>query len=153
MLLPIAAKNGQSTNEHTDASALHDVLNDHNEILYGIEGRPASITGATDAQLPAAQCIIDLREHDIPYHLRVCIDLHLRVGLWYTVQTGSGTCAMSRITGRDVRPDPVVLAFDIETAKAPLKFPDASVDQIMMISYMIDGQVANAFPCQTLLPV
>lgn len=38
------------------------------------------------------------------------------------------------------RPDTIVLAFDIETTKLPLKFPDASVDQIMMISYMIDGQ-------------
>ena len=37
--------------------------------------------------------------------------------------------------------DPVVLAFDIETTKLPLKFPDSSMDQIMMISYMIDGQV------------
>ena len=36
--------------------------------------------------------------------------------------------------------DPVVLAFDIETCKQPLKFPDAAIDQIMMISYMIDGQ-------------
>uniref|UniRef100_F6ZFB6 DNA polymerase epsilon catalytic subunit n=1 Tax=Ornithorhynchus anatinus TaxID=9258 RepID=F6ZFB6_ORNAN len=36
--------------------------------------------------------------------------------------------------------DPVVLAFDIETTKLPLKFPDAETDQIMMISYMIDGQ-------------
>ena len=33
-----------------------------------------------------------------------------------------------------------MLAFDIETTKLPLKFPDANVDQIMMISYMIDGQ-------------
>lgn len=41
--------------------------------------------------------------------------------------------------------DPVVLAFDIETTKLPLKFPDAETDQIMMISYMIDGQVSNAF--------
>lgn len=36
--------------------------------------------------------------------------------------------------------DPVVMAYDIETCKAPLKFPDSAVDQIMMISYMIDGQ-------------
>lgn len=34
----------------------------------------------------------------------------------------------------------IVLAFDIETTKLPLKFPDANTDQIMMISYMIDGQ-------------
>ena len=32
------------------------------------------------------------------------------------------------------------MAYDIETAKAPLKFPDATIDQIMMISYMIDGK-------------
>lgn len=41
--------------------------------------------------------------------------------------------------------DPVVLAFDIETTKLPLKFPDAETDQIMMISYMIDGQVSGTF--------
>lgn len=39
----------------------------------------------------------------------------------------------------------MVLAFDIETTKLPLKFPDAETDQIMMISYMIDGQVSSAF--------
>ena len=34
----------------------------------------------------------------------------------------------------------MVLAYDIETTKLPLKFPDAVIDQVMMISYMIDGQ-------------
>lgn len=33
-----------------------------------------------------------------------------------------------------------VCAFDIETTKLPLKFPDADYDLIMMISYMVDGQ-------------
>lgn len=33
-----------------------------------------------------------------------------------------------------------ICAFDIETTKLPLKFPDADYDLIMMISYMIDGQ-------------
>lgn len=33
-----------------------------------------------------------------------------------------------------------ICAFDIETTKLPLKFPDASYDSVMMISYMIDGQ-------------
>lgn len=32
-----------------------------------------------------------------------------------------------------------VCAFDIETTKLPLKFPDAEYDQVMMISYMVDG--------------
>ena len=35
----------------------------------------------------------------------------------------------------------MVCAFDIETTKLPLKFPDSAIDSIMMISYMIDGQV------------
>ena len=32
------------------------------------------------------------------------------------------------------------MAYDIETTKLPLKFPDPASDSIMMISYMIDGQ-------------
>jgi DNA polymerase epsilon subunit 1 len=38
------------------------------------------------------------------------------------------------------RAEPVVMAYDIEVTKQPLKFPDQQTDQIMMISYMIDGQ-------------
>lgn len=63
-----------------------------------------------------------------------------RVGLWYTVQFQSG-CLSITASSRVLPAEPVVLAFDIETAKAPLKFPDSSIDPIMMISYMIDGQV------------
>ena len=51
-----------------------------------------------------------------------------------------GITTLACIEERIQRADPVVLAFDIETTKLPLKFPDAVVDQIMMISYMIDGQ-------------
>ena len=36
--------------------------------------------------------------------------------------------------------EPRILAFDIECVKAPLKFPNAEVDEIFMISYMFDGQ-------------
>ena len=42
-------------------------------------------------------------------------------------------------------PDTIVLAFDIETTKLPLKFPDPATDQVFMISYMIDGQVETNF--------
>ena len=38
------------------------------------------------------------------------------------------------------RPDCIVLAYDIETTKLPLKFPDSSIDAVMMISYMADNQ-------------
>jgi DNA polymerase epsilon subunit 1 len=43
------------------------------------------------------------------------------------------------------RPEPVILAFDIETTKLPLKFPDVTIDSIMMISYMIDGRVSRHY--------
>jgi DNA polymerase epsilon subunit 1 len=36
------------------------------------------------------------------------------------------------------KPEFIICAFDIETTKAPMKFPDADIDQIMLISYVID---------------
>ncbi|KAL6933559.1 related to DNA polymerase epsilon catalytic subunit A [Hanseniaspora guilliermondii] len=80
--------------------------------------------------------ITDIREYDVPFHTRVMIDIDLRVGKWFTYKNGTYT----PYNDRQTFPDPVVLAFDIETAKAPLKFPDAEYDPIMMISYMIDGE-------------
>jgi DNA polymerase epsilon subunit 1 len=56
------------------------------------------------------------------------------------VTASQGVITLSRIHDRVKRAEPVVMAYDIETCKAPLKFPDPAVDQIMMISYMIDGQ-------------
>ncbi|KAJ7806132.1 hypothetical protein B0H14DRAFT_3768801 [Mycena olivaceomarginata] len=84
--------------------------------------------------------IIDVREYDVPYYLRVAIDNDIRVGLWYSVTFTAGQPAFKRIVERVKRADPVVMAYDIETTKAPLKFPDQSIDQVMMISYMVDGQ-------------
>ena len=83
--------------------------------------------------------IIDVREYDVPYYLRVAIDNEIRVGLWYSVTFTAGQAEMVTMD-RVKRADPVVLAYDIETTKAPLKFPDSATDQVMMISYMIDGQ-------------
>lgn len=70
--------------------------------------------------------------------LILCVDI--RIGKWYTVHAKHGVISLSCIEERLKRADPVVLAFDIETTKLPLKFPDAALDQIMMISYMIDGR-------------
>jgi DNA polymerase epsilon subunit 1 len=86
------------------------------------------------------ECIIDVREYDVPYYLRVAIDKCMRVGLWYTVAFDAGTPSFTLIKEKVKRADPVVMAYDIETTKAPLKFPDSAVDQVMMISYMVDGQ-------------
>ncbi|PVU88703.1 hypothetical protein BB559_005442 [Furculomyces boomerangus] len=84
--------------------------------------------------------ILELREYDIPYYQRVAIDQDIRVGLWYQITFTTDNIALTCMRDMVKRPDPVVLAFDIETTKLPLKFPDASSDMIMMISYMIDGQ-------------
>uniref|UniRef100_A0A1I7SFS8 DNA polymerase epsilon catalytic subunit n=1 Tax=Bursaphelenchus xylophilus TaxID=6326 RepID=A0A1I7SFS8_BURXY len=86
--------------------------------------------------------IIDIREYDLPYHMRVCVDNKIFAGLWYTVQCLNPETqkpSIVRNTDRVEPIEPVVCAYDIETTKAPLKFPDAEVDQIMMISYMING--------------
>ena len=64
------------------------------------------------------------------------------VGLWYAVKfKGSETVSITRREDLIDTPDTIVLAFDIETTKLPLKFPDPATDQVFMISYMIDGQV------------
>jgi DNA polymerase epsilon subunit 1 len=63
------------------------------------------------------------------------------VGLWYNVKAIQGTIIIQPRQDIIKRADPVVLAFDIETTKLPLKFPDAAYDSITMISYMIDGEV------------
>ena len=64
----------------------------------------------------------------MPYHVRVSIDMRINVGLWYSVK-GQGYDAPIIISRPDLvdRPDPIVLAYDIETTKLPLKFPDSSI--------------------------
>lgn len=91
-------------------------------------------------QLEPEDCIADFREYDIPYYLRVAIDNDIRVGFWYTITFEAGLISLQSVPSRVKRAEPTVLAFDIETTKQPLKFPDAETDVIMMISYMIDGQ-------------
>lgn len=68
------------------------------------------------------------------------INLDIRVGLWYSVTSQAGAIKVEKIPSLVKRAEPVVMAYDIETTKQPLKFPDQQTDQIMMISYMIDGQ-------------
>ncbi len=64
----------------------------------------------------------------------------VRVGLWYTVTSVTGITSLELIPALVKRAEPVIMAYDIETTKQPLRFPDQQTDQIMMISYMIDGQ-------------
>lgn len=86
--------------------------------------------------------VVEMREHDVPYAMRVAIDKDIRVGSWYLVSTIPGTAEYSVIRQPELleRCNPRVLAFDIECEKAPLKFPNAENDRIYMISYMAGGQ-------------
>ncbi len=131
VLLPIAIRQGESYKD--------GVIEFKQQVDQG-KGDKKSNSGSDMAT--ALTNIVDLREHDFPFALRVSIDYNICVGLWYTVRVGGGqSTQISVIKSKDVRPDPVILAFDIETSKSPLKFPDSNVDPIMMISYMINGQV------------
>ncbi|XP_062219147.1 DNA polymerase epsilon catalytic subunit A-like [Phragmites australis] len=85
-------------------------------------------------------CIIDLREYDVPYHVRFAIDNDVRCGQWYNVSVSGSDVLLQRREDLLQRAEVHVCAFDIETTKLPLKFPDAEYDNVMMISYMIDGQ-------------
>ncbi|CAN6479373.1 unnamed protein product [Victoria cruziana] len=83
--------------------------------------------------------IIDLREYDVPYHVRFAIDNDVRCGQWYNVSVTSTGVVLEKRADLLQRAEVHVCAFDIETTKLPLKFPDSEYDLIMMISYMMDG--------------
>ncbi|KAI9293341.1 hypothetical protein K502DRAFT_366802 [Neoconidiobolus thromboides FSU 785] len=99
--------------------------------------------GGIELANSALKNIIGIREYDVPYLCRVAIDNNLRVGLWYDVRLykdADNGVILTRRADKVNRADPVVLAFDIETTKQSLKFPDPSFDTVMMISYMVDGE-------------
>lgn len=100
-----------------------------------------SVPNWNESNVDPMTFIVDMREYDVPYLVRVCIDLGIRAGAWYTVTPNHHDCGVT-LSEEDIetKADPHVLAFDIECTKAPLKFPDANVDSIFMISYMVNGQ-------------
>lgn len=116
-------------------------------IVHKNRARQAELAGklilqdAQDANVDPLSTCMDMREYDVPYLVRVCTDLGIRAGAWYTVTPNPLDMGVS-LTNQDVttKANPTYMAFDIECTKAPLKFPDASVDSIFMISYMVDGQ-------------
>ncbi|CAO3595323.1 unnamed protein product [Absidia cylindrospora] len=137
VLLPVVKKNQRKT-EAIDTYT--EVVNESNHISYEQQHSSASMSSRRNPQ-EVLENIIDIREYDVPYYVRVAIDLDIRVGLWYTAKVYSnGTATIKKRSDLVHRPDPVVFAFDIETTKLPLKFPDATIDSIMMISYMIEGR-------------
>ncbi|GAA5968501.1 hypothetical protein JCM11641_007661 [Rhodosporidiobolus odoratus] len=145
-LLPIATKNREMLDAvDTYAEVIAGETN-YAAMDYDMEdgfGKSESFVKGAGGSGPTGNppdAILDIREYDVPYYLRVAIDKSVRVGLWYEVSADAGEIRLRRLEERVARAEPVVLAFDIETTKAPLKFPDQQTDQVMMISYMIDGQ-------------
>ncbi len=115
--------------------------------------------------------VLDIREYDVAPVNRLAIDKKINVGYWYRVTPSgsarmSKTCQPGEVGFFEDKPEmnstsaielasahlekmsemverasPVVLAFDIECTKKPLKFPDADAgDQVMMVSWMVDGR-------------
>jgi DNA polymerase epsilon subunit 1 len=99
------------------------------------------VSTTTTTMVDPMSTLIDMREYDVPYVVRVCTDLSIRAGAWYTVTPNPLDIGVT-LSDEDVekKANPTFLAFDIECTKAPLKFPDANMDSIFMISYMVDGQ-------------
>ncbi|KAK2941103.1 putative DNA polymerase epsilon catalytic subunit A [Blattamonas nauphoetae] len=52
--------------------------------------------------------IVEFREYDVPYLMRVCIDLGIRAGQWYSIEQESGSVI--------VKPDPSLKAISSSTA-------------------------------------
>jgi DNA polymerase epsilon subunit 1 len=148
-IMPVALSNAKQRNA-VDAYA--EVMQDQaNGGMNGIPAEGDMEDGGADAFQASSskgkgpdkdprEYIVDIREYDVTYYLRAAIDLDIRVGLWYAVTFADGRPQFKNLPERVKRADPIVMAYDIETTKAPLKFPDQQLDQIMMISYMIDGQ-------------
>ncbi|DBA81285.1 TPA: hypothetical protein ACH3X2_006902 [Trebouxia sp. C0005] len=84
--------------------------------------------------------VVEMKEHDVPYHIRFCIDEGVRCGHWFNVSAKSGSVTMEHRPDLLQRAEPRICAFDIETTKLPLQFPNAEYDQVFMISYMVDRQ-------------
>ena len=122
------------------------------EALHQIEASNAANTGGRShhggaggskgkrAVGDAFDAMIDIREYDVPYHVRFLIDTETRCGWWYNVRASGGEVTLTHRADLLARGEVRVCAFDIETTKMPLKFPDAEFDQVFMISYMLDGQ-------------
>eukprot|EP01059_Diplonema_ambulator_P006462 TRINITY_DN16155_c1_g2_i2.p1 TRINITY_DN16155_c1_g2~~TRINITY_DN16155_c1_g2_i2.p1 ORF type:complete len:2253 (+),score=933.60 TRINITY_DN16155_c1_g2_i2:28-6759(+) len=93
----------------------------------------------TTEQSNWTESVTDLREYDVKYHVRVSIDKAIYVGKWYYVTGKDGTITVRPREEYLTMAQPRICAFDIETTKAPLKFPRPDEDQVYMISWMLDG--------------
>ena len=92
-----------------------------------------------------------MREYDVPYHMRFQIDTGVRCGYWYGVRASHGHVSLTWREDLVQRGEPRICAFDIETTKLPLQFPNAEFDQARPSS---QWQLrADALPSQSQLTI
>ena len=130
---------------------LQEIIKENDRLGNGADGSDISIlldptnAASSKTNVDPFSHMVELREYDVPYVVRVCIDLKIRAGSWYTVTVDhtadDGSTPQPILSDADIetKGNPTFLAFDIECAKAPLKFPSADVDEIYMISYMVSN--------------
>jgi len=129
-IAPIASRNRARGEQAATYAMLHGNQQGDNSRSKGIKDRFQD----------ALEGIHELREHDVPYHVRFAIDTDVRCAHWFIVAARGGHISMERRPDLLQRAEPRICAFDIETTKLPLQFPNAEYDQVFMISYMIDKQ-------------
>ena len=109
----------------------------------------------------ALDAVLDMREHDVPYHMRFQIDTGVRCGYWYGVRASHGHVSLTWREDLVQRGEPRICTFDIETTKLPLQFPNAEFDQarpsiatgkcasMHLFPVAVDGHGCHARPAHT----
>ncbi|KAG7364476.1 DNA polymerase Pol2 [Nitzschia inconspicua] len=140
-------KSNNKRGSHIDGAGINQNIMDIEAILAEQDSGSNLVTHSSNRTASNSwNNIHELREYDVPYVARVCMDLDIRAGSWYTVtlvHVDDGSPPHPVLSDPDIetKANPRVLAFDIECSKAPLKFPNADIDEIYMISYMCsDGK-------------
>ncbi|TBU03206.1 catalytic subunit A of DNA polymerase epsilon [Hamiltosporidium tvaerminnensis] len=79
--------------------------------------------------------IKEIYEYDIPYEVVISVELNIKCGSWYEIKYEGEKYIINPLL-YEVPPELRIFAFDIETTKQPLKFPNAEIDEVMMISIL-----------------
>jgi DNA polymerase epsilon subunit 1 len=90
-----------------NTNQLNDVKREIGPILSRNKAKSKTTAAYTDLHLEAPttrsnqikdvlECIVDMREHDVPYHVRFLIDTDIRCGHWFTVKRKDGVTSMER---------------------------------------------------------
>ncbi len=95
--LTLTATSSSSASASASASAHEDFIDSSSSSSSHSSSSSSSVLTATAARARAKQrdrvleCIVELREYDVTYDQRVCIDTGYRVGVWYDVKIVTGT--------------------------------------------------------------